>query len=72
MLRGTRVGVVHRIQPVSIHGQVSLDVFWMAPDDPDPEIRHARVGPESTPRDLSVGDTVTFHYVMGQVTAITR
>ena len=29
MLKGTRQAVIHRIQPISIHGQVSLDVFWM-------------------------------------------
>ena len=34
MLKGTRQAVIHRIQPVSIHGQVSLDVFWQDPEDP--------------------------------------
>jgi hypothetical protein len=72
MLKGTRQAVVHRIQPISIHGQVSLDVFWMDPDDPDQELRHARVGDESVPRDMAPGDRVTMHYLMGSVIKITK
>jgi len=72
MLKGTRPAVVKRIQPVSIHGQVSLDVFWVDPEDPEEEIRHARVGDESVPRGLDAGDRVTMHYLMGMVTRITR
>jgi hypothetical protein len=72
MLKGTRQGIIKRIQPVSIHGQVSLDVFWTDPEDPEEEIRHARVGPESSPRDLEAGDKVTMHYLMGSVTQITK
>ncbi len=72
MLKGTRQGVVHRIQPISIHGQVSLDVFWQDPEDPEQELRHARVGDDAVPRDLQPGDRVTLHYVMGMVTRITR
>lgn len=72
MLKGTRQGIIKRIQPVSIHGQVSFDVFWTDPEDPEEEIRHARVGPESSPRDLEVGDKVTMHYLMGSVTQITK
>jgi hypothetical protein len=72
MLKGTRPAIVHRIQPISIHGQISLDVFWMDPEDPEQEIRHARVGNESVPRGLDVGDRVTLHYLMGMVTQITK
>jgi len=72
MLKGTRQGVVQRTQPISIHGQVALDVFFIDPEDPEQELRHARVGSESIPRDLQKGDTVTLHYLMGQVTHITR
>lgn len=72
MLKGTRTAVVHRIQVVSIHGQVSLDVFWTDPEDPEGEIRHARVGDESVPRDMAAGDTVTLHYLLGSVTQITK
>ena len=72
MLKGTRQAVVNRIQPISIHGQVSLDVFWVDPDDPEGEIRHSRVGDEAVPRGLSPGDRVTMHYLMGMVTQITK
>jgi hypothetical protein len=72
MLKGSREGIVHRIQPVSIHGQISLDVFWLDPEDPEQEIRHARVGDESVPRGMDVGDRVTLHYLMGMVTQITK
>jgi hypothetical protein len=72
MLKGTRQAIVNRIQPISIHGQVSLDVFWVDPEDPEGEIRHARVGDESVPRDLEPGDRVTLHYLLGMVTQITR
>ena len=72
MLKGTRPAVVQRIQPVSIHGQMSLDVFWVDPEDPEGEIRHSRVGEEATPRGLGTGDQVTMHYLMGMVTKITK
>jgi hypothetical protein len=72
MLKGTRPAIIKRLQPISIHGQMSVDVFFVDPEDPEEEIRHARVGTESTPRDLDVGDQVTLHYLMGQVTQITK
>ena len=71
MLKGTRSAIVQRIQPVSIHGQLSLDVFWVDPDDPEGEIRHARVGSEAAPKSLEAGDRVTMHFLMGMVTEIT-
>jgi hypothetical protein len=72
MLKGTRQGIVNRIQPVSIHGQMSLDIFWVDPEDPEGEIRHSRVGAEGVPRNLEPGDHVTMHFLMGMVTEITR
>ena len=72
MLKGTRPAIIKRVQPVSIHGQVSLDVFWVDPEDPEEEVRHARVGDESVPRGMDVGDRVTLHYLMGVVTHITK
>jgi hypothetical protein len=59
------------VQPISIHGQLSLDVFWTDPEDPEEEIRHARVGNEAAPVHLAAGDRVTLHYLMGMVTEIT-
>lgn len=72
MLKGSRPGLVKRIQPVSIHGQISLDVYFADPEDPDGQISLARVGPESVPKDLEAGEIVQMHYVLGTVTAITR
>jgi hypothetical protein len=72
MLKGTRDAVVQRIQPISIHGQISLDVFWVDPEDPEQEVRHARVGNENTPRDMAPGDRVKMHYLLGAVTQITK
>ncbi len=72
MLKGTRTAVIRRVQPVSIHGQVSLDVFWVDPEDPEEEIRHSRVGSESVPRGMEAGDRVTLHYLLGEVTHITK
>jgi hypothetical protein len=72
MLRGTRNVILKRIQPVSIHGQISLDIFFVDPEDPEGELRHARVGDESVPRDLEPGDQVTLHYVLGAVTQVTK
>ena len=72
MLKGTRAAVIKRIQPVSIHGQISLDVFWVDPEDPEAEIRHARVGDEAVPRNMAPGDRVTLHYLMGMITQITK
>lgn len=72
MLKGTKTGIIRRVQPLSIHGQVSLDVLWTDPEDPEGEIRHARVGDDAAPRDLQPGDTVVLHYLLGMVTQITR
>lgn len=72
MLKGTRQAIVSRIQPVSIHGQISLDVFWTDPEDPEGEIRHSRVGSEATPIDMEPGDHVTMHFLMGMVTQISK
>ena len=72
MLKGTRDVLVTKVQPVSIHGQLSLDVYWVDPDDPQGQVSLARTGPESVPKDLEAGDRVTLHYMFGAVTSITR
>jgi hypothetical protein len=72
MLKGSKPALVKKIQPVSIHGQVSLDVYYTEPDDPQGQVRIARVGKESIPRGLDAGDTVELHYVVGVVTHITK
>jgi hypothetical protein len=72
MLKGTKNVEVTKIQPVSIHGQISLDVYFIDPDDSQGQVSLARIGPESTPRNLEVGDRVTLHYMLGVVTSITK
>jgi hypothetical protein len=72
MLKGSKPAVVQKIQPVSIHGQVSFDVYYLDADDPQSQVRIARVGKESVPRGLEAGDRVDLHYVVGVVTHITK
>lgn len=72
MLKGSKPAIVRKIQPVSIHGQVSLDVYYVDAEDPDSQVRIARVGKESVPRDLDAGDKVELHYVVGVVTHVTK
>ena len=72
MLKGSKRALVKKIQPVSIHGQISLDVYVADPEEPEGQISLARIGPEAVPRGLEVGDLVDLHYVLGVVTQITR
>ena len=71
-MKGTRTVRVTKIQPVSIHGQLSLDVYFIDPDDPQGQVSLARVGGESVPRNIEAGDTVDLHYMVGVVTSITK
>lgn len=72
MLKGTKVALVTRVQPVSIHGQISLDVYFVDPGDAQGQVSLARIGPESVPDGLEAGERVTLHYMLGQVMSITR
>jgi hypothetical protein len=72
MLKGSKTALIKKIQPVSIHGQISLDVYLVDPDDPDGQVSLARLGPESVPRDLEPGDRIDVHYVLGSIISITR
>ncbi len=72
MLKGTKGVLVTKVQPVSIHGQISLDVYFVDPADSQGQVSLARIGPESVPKDLEAGDRVTLHYMLGVVTSITR
>ena len=72
MLKGSRLAVLRKIQPISVHGQVSWDVFFSDPDDPDGPLQMARVGPEAVARDLEPGDRVTLQYLLGSVTSVAR
>ena len=44
MLKGSREVILRKVQPISVHGQISWDVYFSDPDDPD-QVSVARVGP---------------------------
>jgi hypothetical protein len=72
MLKGTRDGILKRVQPVSIHGQISLDIFFTSIDEPDGQIHVARVGPEAVNGNIEPGDLISIDYLVGQAVKITR
>ena len=72
MLKGTKPAIVKKVQPVSIHGQISLDVYFVDPDEPDGQVSLARIGPEGVGRGIEAGDHVVLHYMLGVVTQITK
>jgi hypothetical protein len=73
MLKGSRDAVLDRLQPISIHGQLSYDVHYRFTDDePDRQARVARVGPEALAEGLQPGDRVRLDFLVGVVTAVHR
>jgi hypothetical protein len=73
MLKGTRDAVLKRIQPVSIHGQVSWELVFTHLDDPNEQLNAARVGPEAVVgHTLEVGDRVRVEYLLGVVVKVVR
>jgi len=72
VLKGSRAAILRKVQPVSIHGQISVDVYFSDADDPDGPVSTARVGDESVPRDLEPGDRIELHYLMGVVTGVRK
>jgi len=72
MLKGTRQGVLRKIQPVSIHGQISWDIFFSDLDDPDGQTHAARLGPEAVTRNLEPGDRIQVEYLVGVPVRVTR
>jgi hypothetical protein len=72
MLKGTRDGLLKRVQRVSIHGQISLDVFFTDPEDPDGQIHVARVGPEAVDGNIEPGDLIQVEYLVGVAVKVTR
>ena len=72
MLKGTRDAVLHRMQPVSIHGQLSYDLHYTFADEPDSQVRVARVGGEALAPGLQNGDRVRLDFMVGVVTAVPR
>ncbi len=72
MLKGSREAVLGRIQPVSIHGQISLDVHYVFADDPEEQMRVARIGSESVSPGLEPGDRIRLEFLLGVVTSVTK
>ena len=72
MLKGTRDALLKRIQPISVHGQVSWEIVFTHLDDPEEQLHAARVGPEVVSRDLEPGDRVQLEYVLGVVVRMTK
>lgn len=72
MLKGSRSGILRKVQPLSIHGQISWDVFFTDPDEVDGPMQMARVGPEAVDRNLEPGDRITLQYLLGSVTSVNR
>ena len=71
MLKGSRNATLHRLQPISIHGQLSYDAHYTFEDDPDqPHV--ARVGPEAVDTGVDAGDRVRLDFLVGVVTQIHR
>ena len=73
MLKGSRDAVLRRIQPVSIHGQVSWEVVFTHLDDPGEQLNAARVGEEAiVGQSLEAGDHIRVDYLVGVVVKVTR
>jgi hypothetical protein len=72
MLKGSRDAVLHRVQPISIHGQLSYDVHYTFADEPDSQMRVARVGAEVLSPGLQDGDRIRLDFLVGVVVAVHR
>lgn len=72
MLKGTKEGIVTKLQPVSIHGQMSIDVYFTDAGEPDGQVSVARVGSEAVDATIEPGDTVKLDYLVGQVVKVSR
>ncbi len=72
MLKGTRSGILRRIQPVSIHGQISWDVFFADVEEPEGQLHLARLGPEAVSSNLEPGDRIHIEYLVGVPVRVTR
>lgn len=72
MLKGSREAVLHRLQPISIHGQLSYDLHYTFADESDGPIHVARIGGEAIEPGLQAGDRVRLDFLDGVVTAVRR
>ena len=72
MLKGSREAVVHKLQPISIHGQLSYDLHYRFVDEPDSQLRVARIGGEAIAPGVQEGERVRLDFLVGVVTAVHR
>lgn len=72
MLKGTRDAIVQRLQPITIHGQLSYDLHYIFVDEGEDQPHVARVGPEAIAPGVQVGDRVRLDFLVGVVTAVHR
>jgi hypothetical protein len=72
MLKGTRTAIVKKLQPVSIHGQVSYDVHYVFVEDDEERTRVARVGREDVALGLEPGDRVALEILLNEVVRVAR
>ncbi len=70
MLKGSRDALVLRLQPISIHGQLSYDLHYQFADETDGPVRVARIGAEAIAPGLHDGDRARLDFVVGIVTAV--
>ena len=74
MLKGTRDAILRTVQPISVHGQISLEIVFTHVDDPEEQLHAARVGPEAVVGGglgLEAGDHVRIEYLVGVVVKVT-
>ena len=72
MIKGSREGVLRQIQPISIHGQISWNVYFNDPEDLNGPVEMERVGPESVMSGLEPGDLIRLEYLLGVLMNVTR
>ncbi|HEY3161159.1 MAG TPA: hypothetical protein VGJ78_19475 [Vicinamibacterales bacterium] len=70
MLKGSRDAILHKLQPISIHGQLSYDVHYQFTDDPEDQRRVARVGAEALGPGLEEGERIRLDFLVGVVTGV--
>ena len=72
VLKGIRDGILKKVQPVSIHGQMSVDVYFTDASEPDGQVNVARVGDEAVDGTIEPGDAIKLEYLVGQVIKVSR
>ena len=72
MLKGSREVILRKVQPISVHGQISWDVFFTDVEDPDGQVHVARLGPEAVAQNIEPGDRIQVEYLVGVAVKVSR